>query len=117
MGMTCWYRLLSAIFSIPVCRYPMCGAHLTTISPSSSNTRRSTPWVLGCCGPMLMVMVRRSVTTCRPLFPPFRRGLHRVVLAEREPLPFLRHEDPPKIGVVLKANTEHIEHFTLMPIR
>src|SRR5690606_5155201 len=34
----------------------MCGMHLTTVSPSSSRTRRSTPWVAGCCGPMLMSM-------------------------------------------------------------
>src|ERR1043166_4494382 len=26
----------------------------TTVSPSSSSTSRSTPWVAGCCGPMLM---------------------------------------------------------------
>src|SRR5574337_1527660 len=93
----------------------MCGAHRTMISPSSSRTRRSTPWVLGCWGPILMVMVRRSVTG-RPLFPPFRRGLHRVVLPERESLPRFRHEDPPEIGMALKANAEHIEYFTLVPI-
>src|SRR2546427_811678 len=28
----------------------------TTTSPSSSTTRRSTPWVAGCCGPMLSSM-------------------------------------------------------------
>src|SRR5215218_3526305 len=28
-----------------------------TVSPSSSSTSRSTPWVLGCCGPMLTVIV------------------------------------------------------------
>src|SRR5881397_1629988 len=32
----------------------------TTVSPSSSITRRSTPCVEGCCGPMLMVMVLNS---------------------------------------------------------
>jgi hypothetical protein len=26
-----------------------------TISPSSSSTRRSTPWAAGCCGPKLML--------------------------------------------------------------
>src|SRR5687768_2822374 len=34
----------------------MCGMHRTTVSPSSSSTRRSTPCVAGCCGPMLMSM-------------------------------------------------------------
>src|SRR5882762_462512 len=28
----------------------------TTVSPSSSTTSRNTPWVAGCCGPMLMSM-------------------------------------------------------------
>src|SRR5688500_12948848 len=30
---------------------------LTTVSPESSSTIRSTPCVLGCCGPMLTVIV------------------------------------------------------------
>src|SRR5437868_2598523 len=42
---------------MPVWRYPIVGAQERTVSPSSSSTRRSTPCVLGCCGPMLMVMV------------------------------------------------------------
>src|SRR5574337_1024054 len=64
---------------------------------------------------MLMVMVRRSAT-CRPLFPPFRRGLHRVVLPKWESLPSLRHEDTPEIGMALKANSEHVKHFTFVPV-
>src|SRR3954462_12795121 len=32
----------------------MCGMQRTTVSPSSSSTRRSTPCVAGCWGPMLM---------------------------------------------------------------
>src|SRR5438876_613166 len=35
----------------------MTGRHETTYSPSSSKTSRSTPWVEGCWGPMLMIMV------------------------------------------------------------
>ena len=40
----------------------MVGITERTVSPSSSSTRRSTPCVLGCCGPMLTVRtsVRRS---------------------------------------------------------
>src|SRR5207244_3375215 len=34
----------------------MTGLVRSTVSPSSSIMRRSTPWVLGCCGPMLMIM-------------------------------------------------------------
>src|SRR5688572_29714474 len=35
----------------------MVGAADTIVSPSSSSTSRSTPCVLGCCGPMLTVIV------------------------------------------------------------
>src|SRR6478609_4734213 len=38
----------------------MCGMHRTTVSPSSSSTRRSTPCVAGCCGPMLISMCSPS---------------------------------------------------------
>src|SRR5258708_29889457 len=34
---------------------------LTMVSPSRVSTRRNTPCVEGCCGPMLMVMVSRRV--------------------------------------------------------
>ena len=44
-------------FSMPVCRKPMLGRTDTTVSPSSSITRRMTPWVLGCWGPTLMTIV------------------------------------------------------------
>src|SRR5688572_11511665 len=46
----------SPVFSMPVCRYPMIGLDRKTVSPSSSNMSRSTPWVDGCDGPMLMIM-------------------------------------------------------------
>src|SRR5689334_1937513 len=42
---------------MPVCRKPMSGTALTTVSPSMVRIRRSTPCVLGCCGPILIVMV------------------------------------------------------------
>src|ERR1035441_9367073 len=35
----------------------MSGASATMASPSISSTRRSTPWVDGCCGPMLSTIV------------------------------------------------------------
>src|SRR5687767_5065258 len=40
------------------------------VSPSSSSTRRSTPCVLGCCGPRLTVIVslRISAIAVHPLF-------------------------------------------------
>src|SRR5215471_12936458 len=36
--------------------YPMIGSAERTRSPSSTNFNRSTPWVEGCCGPMLSTM-------------------------------------------------------------
>src|SRR6187401_2912426 len=56
-GITCCHFFCSAVFSMPVCRKPMVGSAATTVSPSSSSTSRSTPCVLGCCGPMLTVIV------------------------------------------------------------
>ena len=38
----------------------MIGLTRSTVSPSSSIIRRSTPWVDGCCGPMLMIIVSPS---------------------------------------------------------
>src|SRR5919112_890491 len=45
-------------FSVPRCRRPICGSTRSTISPSSSSTRRRTPWAAGCCGPKLIVKFR-----------------------------------------------------------
>src|ERR1043165_5807275 len=56
-GITCCHFFCSAVFSMPVCRYPIVGDAERTVSPSSVSTRRRTPCVLGCCGPMLTVMV------------------------------------------------------------
>src|SRR5947199_9076207 len=39
----------------------MIGLHRSTVAPSSSSMSRGTPWVLGCCGPMLMIIVWSSV--------------------------------------------------------
>src|SRR6218665_989328 len=40
----------------------MCGSTRSTISPSSSSTRRSTPCAAGCCGPKLMLNLRTGVS-------------------------------------------------------
>src|SRR6185503_15427005 len=56
-GMTCCHFFCSAVFSIPVCRKPMVASALTIVSPESCTTRFNTPCVLGCCGPMLTVIV------------------------------------------------------------
>src|SRR5207253_6071811 len=52
------------------CMYPITGSARTIRSPSSFSTTRSTPWVEGCCGPMLRIIssVRSgpSATTSMP---------------------------------------------------
>src|SRR5437762_1611595 len=65
-GTTCCHFFCSAVFSMPVCRYPMVGMHDLIVSPSSSSTRRSTPCVLGCCGPMLTVIVSVRSSAINP---------------------------------------------------
>src|SRR5665213_461192 len=44
----------------------MCGMQRTTVSPSSSSTRRSTPCVAGCCGPMLISMCSPASSGAAP---------------------------------------------------
>src|SRR6185503_10897696 len=55
--MICCHFFCSAVFSMPVCRKPIVGSADTMLSPSSSSTSLNTPCVLGCCGPMLTVIV------------------------------------------------------------
>src|SRR4029453_10403964 len=55
--MTCCHFFCSAVFSMPACRKPMVVSALTIVSPESCTTMFSTPCVLGCCGPMLTVIV------------------------------------------------------------
>src|SRR5438270_3108702 len=113
----------------------------TTFSPSRRRITRSTPCVLGCCGPMLITssfvsnMAPCTVWGCTLLnvcfFPllaqlqPVERVLHqhlagsfeRIVLALRVALPVLGHEDPAPIRVAGEIDAEHVEHFALEPIR
>src|SRR4029453_276101 len=72
------YGLLSASFSVPRCRSPMCGSALWMTSPSISSTKRSTPWAAGCWGPKLRVKLRISAIGLRIL----ESRLVAVVLAD-----------------------------------
>src|ERR671912_1583879 len=76
-GITCWNFFCSVVFSMPVCRYPIVGAADTMVSPSSSSTRRSTPCVLGCCGPMLTVIVSLRISAIA-VYLPLDEIAHRV---------------------------------------
>ena len=53
---TCCHFSFSIVFSIPVCRYPISGVALITVSPSSTSSSRNTPCVDGCCGPIDIVI-------------------------------------------------------------
>src|SRR5262245_65237350 len=91
-----------------------------TTSPSSSTTRRSTPCVLGCCGPMLMVTVSGvrgsggaglGSISCMP-----GSGLQRKVFAQGVPLEIVGHQDAPQVGVVLEADADQVEGLALVPV-
>src|SRR5215218_8241504 len=135
-----WVQLrFSLSFSIPRCRYPITTSASTTFSPSRRSTTRSTPCVLGCCGPMLITS--SSVSNIGPCcgvgllnisflpslaqLQPVERVLEqhlpgsfkRVVLALRMPLPFIRHQDAAQVRVAGKPDPEHVEHFTFEPVR
>src|SRR5579862_5438110 len=81
-GITCCHFFCSAVFSMPVWRKPIVGDTDRTVSPSSSSTRRSTPCVLGCCGPMLTVIVSVRMSGMyrlqAPLLRPRQPVLHDV---------------------------------------
>src|SRR4030067_95853 len=106
------------------------GLAFTTVSPSSSSATRSTPWVEGCCGPMLRVMV--SVRTVLHLLglelAQLGRGLdalrgvvgerhflvaERRVLAQRPPHPVLGQQDAPEIGMAGELDGEEIVGLSL----
>src|SRR5688500_8361313 len=98
----------------------------TTFSPSSRRTTRSTPCVLGCCGPMLITSSSvsnigpcsgvglfnvRLVTRLAQLQPvervleqQFAGPFERVVLPLRVPLPLLGHQDPAQIRMPREAD-------------
>src|SRR5690349_17633225 len=101
-----------------------------TVSPSSSSSRRSTPWVDGCCGPMLRTMRRGPALGCSSattvaetpagmdwspikLNPPPR---NRVVFAQRMAVPIVGHQNAAQVGVVQELNAEQVEDFTFVPV-
>src|SRR5574337_121637 len=104
-----------------------------TTSPFSFNIRRSTPCVLGCCGPMLtyissIVSWEGSAISisCGFIYPPcLTLSLHRlvrneslvlVILAQRMPYPVLGSQDPPKVRMTIKADSHHVESLPFVPV-
>src|SRR5690242_18680807 len=112
----------------------MIGLQATTTSPSSSNSTRSTPWVLGCCGPMLMWRVLRIrcasiviglasqlVAAAGAKDLPggreiYRLAADRVVAPQGMALPPVRHHDPRQVRVPVELDAEQVEHLTLVPV-
>src|SRR5216683_7620942 len=124
--MACEYVSASAVFSIPVCKYPISTSALTIISPSSSRSTRNTPCVEGCWGPMLRTMVfSRPVAVCTVVMAQVRssqnrksaRALHGIILAERIAFPIVGQQHAPQIGVSFKPNAKEVKDFAFMPIR
>src|SRR5512132_2686261 len=101
----------------------MCGSTCDTTSPSVRSTSRSTPCVLGCCGPMLTSIssVRTSNSTMRgssvavdmaellvvscplsvvlPAPDPVVLQRHLVVFPQGVADPIFRAQDPPQVGM------------------
>src|SRR5262245_25641391 len=107
----------------------MSGLHREMISPSVWRMKRITPWVLGCCGPMLSSISCVCSVAMAPLVPlplevvvpgvvdaaVVRR--EDVVLAQRVPLPVLREQQAAEIGMAVEADAEEIEGLALEPVR
>src|SRR5881409_2777741 len=111
----------------------MIGLALTTVSPSSSSTTRSTPCVEGCCGPMFRVMV-----SVRTVFHLLRRELleirighgaigrvvderhlliaERRILAQRPAFPGLGQQDARQIGMALEGDAIEVVRLALVPV-
>src|ERR1051325_2613188 len=118
----------------------------TTFSPSRRSTTRSTPCVLGCCGPMfstsslvsniapwtapglssaLPVLLNLGLFLRLTELQPVDRILHqqlagsfeRIVLALRESLPVLRHQNAAAVGMAREIDAEHVPDFALEPVR
>src|SRR3972149_7784317 len=106
----------------------MYGTASSTISPSVRSTSPSTPWVLGCCGPMFTSSssVRTSNSTCSGsvrsidiglLHPdPVVLGRHLVVLAQRVALPILGTENPLEVRVPRKPDPREVKHLPFVPV-
>src|SRR2546425_3497137 len=108
----------------------MTGRHLTTTSPSSTSSRRSTPCVDGCWGPMLTLSSsRRSVawTVAAPeasiggIHPP-RDGevdglrAKRLCASERVAAPIVGQHDALQVRMADERDPEEVEQLALVPV-
>src|SRR5574337_1556507 len=111
----------------------MYGMTSVTTSPSSFNMRRSTPCVLGCCGPMLTYISSIVSGICSAIsiscgficLPQLKTSLHRlvrnqpfvlIILAQRVPHPVLRGQDPSEVRMTIETNPHHVEGLPFVPV-
>src|SRR4026209_123906 len=110
----------------------MSGVAFTTISPSSTNSRRSTPCVDGCCGPIEMVICvssgRSTISNCGGiaaelinLFQSVYTDEHgsfqtvrlvsteRKILPQRMALPIVREKNPSQIRMAVENHPKQIK--------
>src|SRR2546422_2925542 len=100
-----------------------------TFSPSSLRITRSTPWVEGCCGPMLRTnsVESKKVWSGIPwslaalyahvfLHPTLILLNDAVVLAQRVALPLFGQQNPRHVGMTRELDAEHIEDLALQPV-
>src|SRR5215813_5545468 len=107
----------------------MSGMALTTVSPSSVSSRRSTPCVEGCCGPNeTVIKVSESgsgfrsieiedVGTTISFACILSVALDREILAQRMALVIHRHQYPAQIWMIVKSDAEHVIYLALQPVR
>src|SRR5437868_5363235 len=86
----------------------MCGSTRSTISPSSSSTRRSTPWAAGCCGPKLMVKLRR--------FSAIRRSFRLLVAGQRQVAGAFPRRQEIEIAKFLREPHLVVDHALLLVV-
>src|SRR5213594_1732851 len=97
----------------------MTGRQWTTTSPSNWSSRRSTPCVEGCCGPMLTVSSSRASVCCINL--PRDGEVDRLraewlAAAQRMALPVIGQHDALQVRMPREAHAEQIEHFAFVPV-
>src|SRR6476661_11250390 len=113
----------------------MSGTALTTSSPSRRRSRRSTPCVDGCCGPIDSVISDSSDWSSTSTVPGSLSitvlissekltSIHavrlvasqRVILSQRVPVEIRRQQYAAQIGMAIENDAEQIECLTLVPV-
>src|ERR1017187_6459951 len=101
----------------------------STFSPSSLRMTRNTPWVEGCCGPILSTSsvesrnvasgILRSLAAFDIqvfLHPPVVLLKDTVVFTQRVTLPLFGQQNAPHVRVAVELDAVHVEHLALQPI-